>query len=279
MHNRSMFRKYVRHVDIGTEPVNEVWIGNTQLYPDNETLVKELHLDLSKVQWNYFVHALRGVTYGHELYSAKAQMLLKIGDEKWWVGDNRPTTLYRARLTEDGVLSFGTDEGPAASDLAVGRLITLEATIPETEDMQFSIAEENAKGTKLWENPWLPNTDLRMSWNKGRKKESAGVRYKLTSHPSGKHMIAGAGQKNGHKRGLCGYGGMGNGDSSVFPCRVCDYSNGESSDNVYRKGDISLHGTFEEYNAAGNLTARPVYPAFHLFFDMKIKNIVLQGRG
>lgn len=280
MHNRSMFRKYIRHVDIGENAVNEVWHGDTMLYPDNETIVRELRLsvpDEGTEDWAYWVHAIRGVTSSHELYSTAAQVKLVVGAESWWCGDNRPTNTYRCGITEEGVLTFNTDEGPPAADVEAGAILTLEVSIPAKTDMSHYTDAGNNWSDKSWGNPWLPGTILRMGWYKSQKKNSAGVDYVLRSMPSKQVRIRGRGQKNGHKREWCGYGGWGNGDATNWACRVCDWWNGQSSGGTVIEGDTYLYAEFNRFKGAGHLTARVVYPAFKRTFSLKVKSVIVQG--
>lgn len=277
MNNRTMFRKYVRNADIGNAAVNEIWHGDTMIYPDNETLVKQLTVSVPAVgtlEWAYWVHAVRGVTSRSSLYRKTAQLMLTAGGESWWCGDNRPTGLYRCSITEDGVLAFGTDQGPVAQDVNKGDTVTLKAVIPLTGDNPLQSYVQDASTNMEWTNPWLPGSKLYLQWGKGQKKKSAGVVYKLTGVSSGMQMLAGSGQKNGHGRGelVSGY-------ATPAACRVVNHNNSKSGDDAYVAGDTGIKGFFQQYNSCYYLYSCPMYPAFTKSFSLTVKNVLTQSNS
>lgn len=275
MHNRSMYRHYVRHVDIGEAGVNEVWHGNTMLYPGNTSLIYKLQLITPKegtIEWAYWVHAVRAVTYSNDLYTSNAQMQLDGISDQYWLGSNRPTGLYQSSLTEDGWITFRPDEGPCVADIRDGDMLTISANIPAHYDVPHASGSQDAKSNARWYNPYLPGTYLKLWWGKGQKKKSAGVRYAINGYPSNTQMIAGAGQKNGHGRGISVY-------AEAYPtaCRVCNTSNPASGNDEYVLGDTSLTGSFQQFNSCYYLKATPTYPTFEKVFKFKVKNIIIQS--
>lgn len=271
MHNRTMFRKYVRNADIGSSAVNEIWHGEKMIYPDNETLARKIQLKIPEagtLEWAYWVHAVRGVNQDSSIYNATAQLSFSVGSETWWCGDNRPTGNYLAALTEDGILTFQTGQGPSVADLQSGDYITLKAVIPLTGDNPLQSYVQDASTSMEWTNPWLPGSKLYLKWGKGQKKKSAGVVYKLVGVSSGTQMLAGSGQKNGHGRGeiVSGY-------ATPAACRVVNTNNSKSGDDVYVPGDTGLKGTFRQYNSCYYLYTCPTYPAFAREFRLKVNYV------
>lgn len=275
MHNRSMFRRYVRHVDLGELGVNEVWHGDTMLYPENTSLIYKLQVITPKagtLEWAYWLHAVRAVTYSNNLYDSNAQMQLEGISDQYWLGANRPTGLYQASIAEDGWITFRTDEGPCVSDIRDGDTLTISANIQEHYDVPHTSGEQDVESSARWFNPYLPGTFLKLWWGKGQKKKSAGVRYAVNGYPSNTQMIAGAGQKNGHGRGITVY-------AEAYPtaCHVCNTSNPASGNDDYVPGDTGLTGSFQQFNSCYSLKATPTYPKFEKVFKLKVKNIIIQS--
>lgn len=275
MHNRSMFRRYVRHVDLGDSGVNEVWHGDTMLYPENTSLIHKIQVvppAEASLNWAYWVHAVRTVTYADRLYTANAQLLLDGISDQYWLGSNRPTGLFLAGITEDGWITFGTDEGICVSDIDEGDTLSITANIPEHYDEPHTSGKQDVSSTAQWYNPYLPGTFLKLWWGKGQKKRSAGVNYAINGYPSDTQMIAGRGQKNGHGRGITVY-------AEAYPsaCRVSDTSNPVSGDDSYVDGDTGLTGQFQQFNSCYSLKANLAYPKFEKTFKLKVKHIILQS--
>lgn len=270
MHNRTMFRKYVRNADIGDIAVNEIWHGDTQIYPDNETLVMKLYVqvpDEGTLEWAYWVHSVRGVTASHELYKSSAQLMLAVGTESWWCGDNRPTGLYQCSVTEDGELAFATDQGPPVMDVGAGDYVTLDAVIPKTGD------NRNTADSFDWTNPFLPDTTLWLEWAKGQKKQSARLAYKLTGISSGKTHIEGNAIATGHGRGTWYATGY------PWPHTAGGSGMNQSGVNEYIEGDTGLHGEFGKYNSCSWQVTYPVYPAFEKTFTLKVRSVIVQSNS
>lgn len=275
MHNRSMFRRFVRHVDIGEAGVNEVWHGDTMLYPENTSLIYKLQLVTPKegtLEWAYWVHAVRAVTFSNALHTSNAQLQLDGISDQYWLGSNRPTGLFLASITEDGWITFRTDEGPCVSDIRDGDMLTLSARIPEHYDEPHTSGEQDVKSSVRWYNPYLPGTFLTLWWGKGQKKKSAGIRYAVSGCPSNTQMLAGSGQKNGHGRGITVRA-----EAHPTACRVCNTSNPASGNDEYVPGDTGLTGTFQQFNSCYYLKATPTYPKFEKVFNFKVKNIIIQS--
>lgn len=273
MHNRSMFRKYVRNADIGETAVKEIWHGDTMIYPDNETLVKKIQLEVpaeGTLEWTYWVHAVRGVTLDTDIYNKKAQMGFSIGSDSWWCGDNRPTKLPSATLTEEGLLTFKEEEGPPASDLQKGDYITLTASIPSTCDTVYQCWVEDATGSIEWTNPWLEGTYLKLQYGKGRKKECAAITYTVKGVPSG----------HAHLHGSCYQQGHGRGDrwSWAFPTYIAA---GQQwvycTDGKYKEGDTGMHGWFQQRSGCTYAYLSLYYPSFNKEFRLKVKSVQIQS--
>lgn len=276
MHNRTMFRKYVRNADIGSTAVNEIWHGDTMIYPDNETLVQKIQLVAPTVgteEWAYWVHAVRGVTLNNNIYSKSAQVSFTLGAETWWCGDNRPTKLPSVTLTEAGLITFKTDEGMPAADLQAGDYLTIRAVIPKLCDSVHNSWVEDAWSKAEWGNPFLPNTYLYLRWGKGRKKQSANVAYNIYGYPSGARLIGGWCQATGH--------GRGDRQGWAFPwaCQVGESWNGKSGDNIYIAGDTGITGQFQQKNGCYYMQAYIYYPAFTKDFRLKVKSVQTQTSG
>lgn len=137
-------RAYVKDVRVGEQIVQKIMYNGVQVYPDNETRVTKIGLDMRWAEGTedgvYWQYALRhsGETSG--------------GSIKLILGDKEYEGVY-----EKGVFAFNGDDGPLLQEISAGDIATLKIYVPQRKSSSWS---KQSTGNYTWEEIWLPGSKV-----------------------------------------------------------------------------------------------------------------------
>lgn len=266
--NGETVRKYVYDVRLGERKAAALYCGDRMLWPTLSDTLAGCVLDVNELEgsadYAFWVHALGAVARLGA--SAECYMKLTAGGRDYMLGSTFGAW-YKAGYDGRATVDFGED-GPLWEALRVGDEVRVQLVVPEHEGEPVRAAENGAAEGVTWL-PWMPGSYLRVNVVKGKKRVSAGCRFKVTGQNSGTVHVEGYAQKNGHCRGSfwgCAYaaaGGVINGCVEGF-------------DDAFVQGDESLLVRGEWYNAgSGELV--PVFPGFRKTIRFKVSAVTRHG--
>ncbi len=201
---------FVLEVDLGDVPVWEVDYGETKLYPDTETGVKQAKFRVPErgtAQWCRFVHALNTVK---RECSAECNMIMRVAGREYSLFGS-VNGLPVARMTNEGYVTFPDGHAPTLQELAEGVRASLYAKIPQVKSDSIggneagygADAGANLRAHQYVErvySPIISGTEVYGYCYKGQKKVSTGNLVIVTGH-DGETLMYKHIQQNGHGRG------------------------------------------------------------------------------
>jgi len=201
---------FVLEVDLGEVPVWEADHGETQLYPDTATGVKQAKFRVPErgtEQWCRFIHALNTV---RRECSAECNMILRVAGREYSLFGS-VNGLPVARMTDDGYVTFPDGYVPTLQELTDGVRASLQATIPQVKSAlvggDYAGYEADAGANLRMKNyaslvfsPIVAGTEVRGYCSKWRKKTSTGNRIIVTTS-AGVKLLDKHIQQDGHIRG------------------------------------------------------------------------------
>lgn len=161
-------RAYVKDVRVGEQIVQKIMYNGVQVYPDNETRVKKIGLDMrwaegteAGVYWQYAIRH-SGETSG--------------GSIKLMLGDKEYEGVY-----EKGVFTFQGDR-PLLQEISAGDIATLKIYVPQRKSSSWS---KKSTGNYTWEEIWLPGSKVVAKLSGRQTMSACSANARIESMPSG----------------------------------------------------------------------------------------------
>lgn len=255
-------------VHVGKVNASSVWKGGTQIWPTNKSRVRRILVEFADdmdgtLLGAYWQHALIGIKAGA---TATRYMRLEAGDKAYYLFDS-PTPLTAPALEwSDGVIKFPYGDGPLLIHVHAGSIITVNVVMPARSEPTLSAAGPWGSATSTFEAPFLPSSQLSMSWGNFAKLTTTGYVYSVKGLPSGTTHYSGNPYavgpfacSAGSSPGFVGYGWHGVPNPDYFP------------------GDTScqVSMTLTALGAPlGWLTLS--YPAFNVNIRLKVKSVTAE---
>ncbi len=262
MSNRRMDNKFVFNVDIGDEPVNEVWWGDRQLYPANELIAGAVQLQMPEVgshDWAYLRHAFDAVA---TMGGVACYMKIRFCNDSYVYGVNGQISKFpRANLNDGGLLTFLTDEGVPVQDLLPGSVAKLQLVVPERKGERWDAgtgAGSGSNSSPTWNVPFLAGTSLYFTCQKGQKKVCPHYWGYVYGEPSGELFGQCDKYYAGHGRGFC---------STRFRF---------GSNIGHIEGDVGYRMTARWSGSCYSLTIQPIFPSFTKTLLLKVVGVTSQ---
>lgn len=185
-------RRFVYNWKAGRTQAKRVMLKREQIWPGGEDRIRRVALDMSELE-----ASIDRAFWEHALDATAA-----VASERCHLGFTIAGRPYRVNTTYNGIAramySFGTldfgENGPALSDLRVGDELELAAVIPERSSLEYD-------GSEVCVLPYLRGSQLRVSFEKEKKKKWAGRRFTVTGRPGGVVHFGGSCETSEHKRG------------------------------------------------------------------------------
>lgn len=201
---------FVLEADIGEVPVWEVDYGETKLYPDTETGVKQAKFRVPErgtEDWCYFIHSWNAV---NRECSPTCNIILRVAGQEYSLFGS-VNGLPVAQMTQEGLVTFPDGHVPTLQELSLGAEAVLLARVPEMKSSSVggnlagyeSGADTNMRWGKYAEKEYTPiiaGTLVHGYFTKGQKKVSTGDRV-IVTEPDGNVLMDNHMQQNGHRRG------------------------------------------------------------------------------
>lgn len=185
---------------MGDVPVWEVDYGETKLYPDTETGVKQAKFrvpEYSSVDWCYFIHALN--TAKRECVDTCYIILRVAGREYSLFGSLNGLPV--AHMTQEGLVTFPDGHAPGLQRMTPGTMARLEAVIPEHPGGELSGPHPGGTLRCVEELPWLDGSLFKALNYKGQKKVCSWVSATLRGNRFGQAYLQKFSNDQGHGRG------------------------------------------------------------------------------
>lgn len=258
--NNNLNDAFVLEVDICDVPVWEVDCGETPLYPDTATGVKQAKFRVPEqgtAEWCLYTHAMN--TAKREC-SDSCHIILRVAGREYSLFGS-VNGLPVAQMTQEGLVTFPDGHVPALQELSEGVMATLLATIPQVKSASVggnqagyeAVAGDNWRRgnyvTRVY-TPALAGTEVRGYCTKGQKKVSTGNRI-IAKDAAGHTLLDRHIQKDGHGR------------SSE------DWSYG-----TLATASETVTLTVIPHQARGPWGGYLVYPAFERTFSLALEGIV-----
>ncbi len=201
---------FVLEVDWGNVPVWEVDYGETPLYPDTETGVKQAKFRVPEYgteDWCYYIHAMNAAK---KECSTECNIILRVTGREYSLFGS-VNGLPAAQMTNEGYVTFPEGHVPTLQEMGEWVSAALYMTIPKVKSASIGGdqpgyaggAESNERHGRYVTgvySPILAGTEVRGYFNKGQKKVSTGNVITVTT-PDGATLIHSGKQQNGHGRG------------------------------------------------------------------------------
>lgn len=247
-------RRFVYNWKAGRTQVKRVMLKREQIWPGGEDRIRRVALDMSELE-----ASIDRAFWEHALDATAA-----VASERCHLGFTIAGRPYRVNTTYNGIAramySFGTldfgENGPALSDLRVGDELELVAVIPERESLEYD-------GSEVCVLPYLRGSQLRVRFEKEKKKKWAGRRFTVTGRPGGVVHFGGSCETSEHKRGA---------KTRVVPANTHKWYNPVYNDKMV-PGEQELVIDTSAIGSGGGLGVALLWPAFKKSFKLVVTAI------
>lgn len=240
--------------DIGGTPVQEIWLGDKQIWPNMEGVATRIVVALPQVgtrDWQYWVHALDATK---DKATPANYMKFVVDEMDFFINHSYDgSTPYRLDGNE---LTIDLYDGVLIDQL--GEYLEVEAKIPEREGIGQGSDVGFTPMTYYWEKPLLPYTKIMVDWwggKRGKPRWLQDVEIKgtpgLDTYFFSSQWSAGSGRGDYWNQTVASLGENVNPADTGFQIRFC--LGGWAG--VHKKG------------------MRPVFPAFTRKFKLKIISV------
>ena len=248
-------RRFVYNWKAGRTQAKRVMIKREQIWPGGEDRIRRVALDMSELE-----ASIDRAFWEHALDATAA-----VASERCHLGFTIAGRPYRVNTTYKGIAramySFGTldfgENGPALSDLRVGDELELVAVIPERTSLEY---EGEGAVVPL---PFISDTQLRVRFNKNKKRRWAGRRFTVTGRPGGVVHFGGSCETSEHKRGA---------KTRVLPGNTHKWYNPVYNDEMV-PGEQELVIDTSAMGSGGGLGVALLWTAFRKVFKVKVTAI------
>ena len=188
--------------DIGGTPVQEIWLGDKQIWPNTEGVATRIVVALPQVgtlDWQYWVHALDSTKY--KATPANYMKFVVDGLDFFINHAYDGTTPYRLEGNE---LSIDLYDGALIDQL--GEYLEVKAKIPTRWWKIENSATDGVPVSSYCNLPYLDGTLCSIAFNKGAKKPYYLWDSSITATPGGQTLLVWHYGTGEHKRGWKGKG-------------------------------------------------------------------------